>query len=108
MLSDERGEAGRVELKLHEAAPPPGLVPVGALESDTGVHGRSGVEFGSHTFIENQGAIESSKKWVMSLPGLADGRQLLRIASQPLDERDVVARARHVRDERIDGSSWPM
>ena len=51
------------------ALPPPGLVALGALESDTGVQDVSGAESGSHRFIENHGATESSKKCVMSFPG---------------------------------------
>ena len=59
----ERRKAGRVELKLDErgAGAGAGTVGSGALESEFGLHGRIGVELGSHTSSDIQGAMVSSK-----------------------------------------------
>ena len=51
------------------AEPPPGNEPWAAFVSDRGLQGSPGSDFGSHRFIENHGAMVSSKLWVTSRPG---------------------------------------
>jgi hypothetical protein len=53
--------ARRENLSSTYPAPPPGLVAVGAFESDSGVHGSIGTDFGSHTVVDTQGATVNAK-----------------------------------------------
>jgi hypothetical protein len=91
-----------------KALPPPGKLALGAFASERGVHGSCGSEFGSHSSIENQGAIVSSKLCVTSFPGCAVVGSAR--GSLPSVSTNVTSLPDPGRDERnrIDGSSCPM
>src|SRR5437763_15348312 len=90
------------------AEPPPGNEPCAAFESERGVQGRSGSEFGSHRFMENHGARLSSKVWTTSWPGLLTVGS--RCGSRGSRSIQVTSLAEPGREEmnRSEGSSWAM
>jgi hypothetical protein len=90
------------------ADPPPLTVLVGAFESEFGVHGACGYDFGSHCAMENHGAGLNSNQCETSVPGVATVG--FAVGSLPSVSVHVTLSPEPAADDRnvVSGSSWPM
>ena len=90
------------------AVPPPGNEPCGGVRVRARLAGQRGSELGSHRFIENQGAMVSSKLWVDVVPGRRTvGSRCGSTGSRSTQVTSLPEPGREERN-RSDGSSWPM